>query len=194
MMQTLFITDKVITYDGKQLRSSWSQDECGVDGDCLVAFIGPASVATADLVDLEDQRAGAQIRAESMLHFIGQFYDIDLDQGVLLQRLLMCIIKEAIETAAAAAHMPVRIRRDGDDLYIQHPLEGKMTVSIATRSPVSVMLHAAINIDPGGAPVDAAGLNDIFVDAVPLGYTVLTRFKKELEDIEKAQHKVRAVE
>ncbi len=194
MIETVFITDRAITYDGKQLRSGWINEECGVGGDCLVAFTGPADVATDDLVDLDDRRSGAVILAASMLHFIGEFHGIDLQKGVLMQRLLICVIKESIETAAAAERKQVDIRRDGDDLHSFDLWEGKLTVSIATRSPVSVLIHAAINIDPQGAPVEAAGLNDMGIDAVPLGYTILARFRNELDGIERAQHKVRAVE
>ena len=61
-MQTLF-SELVVTYTGPQLRSGWLAETFGVGDDALVAWLGPCHVATADLVDLEDQRAGAEIHS-----------------------------------------------------------------------------------------------------------------------------------
>jgi hypothetical protein len=193
-METMFVTDKQVTYDGTQLRSRWSYDEYGLDDDNLVAFLGPAHVRNEDLVDLDDRDAGSFIRAKSMLHFIGEFFDMDLMTGVLLQRLLICIIKESIEDSGDAGKNRLRIAREGDDLYLRSLKEGKLTVSIATCSPASVMLHAAVNVDPEGAPVKASGLMELNIDPVHLGEIVLERFKKESADIQKACHKVRPIE
>ena len=193
-METMFVTDKQVTYDGTQLHSRWSYDEYGLDDDNLVAFLGPAHVRNKDLVDLDDRDAGSFIRAKSMLHFIGEFFDMDLMKGVLLQRLLICIIKESIEDSGDAGKNRLRIAREGDDLYLRSAKEGKLTVSIATCSPVSVMLHSAVNVDPEGAPVKASGLIELNIDPVRLGEIVLERFKEESADVQKACHKVRPIE
>ena len=62
-----------------------------------------------------------------------------------------------------------------------------------TASPVSVLLHAGININPDGAPVPAIGLAELGVVAEDWIPEVLARFSEEWESLEWACAKVRPV-
>jgi len=184
-MQTLLHPDP-IAYTGHQLRSHWILDTFGLQGDALVAFTGPCHVALSEMVDLADVAAGEAIEAAQMLHLIAEHFDHDLRRAVLRQRLLICIIAERL---AAGERVP-DLRRDGDDLYAG---ERKLSVSVATLSPVSALIHVGLNIDPAGAPVPAVGLGEWGIDSDWLAREVLEDYAAEMADVESAACKVRGV-
>lgn len=184
-MQALLHSEP-IAYTGHQLRSHWILDTFGLQGDAIVAFRGPCRVALSEMVDLADVAAGEAIEAAEMLHLIAEHFDRDLERAVLRQRLLICTIAE---------HLAMRPRvpglcRDGDDLFADGR---KLTVSIATVSPVSALIHVGINIDPTGAPVPAAGLAEWGVDPDELAREVLEAWAAELRSAHLATCKVRGV-
>lgn len=175
-----------LKYDGTQLRSGWIKAVSGLNPDSVLAFIGAADVPIENMVDLEDVAANAPIFSESMLHFIVEMRDRDLEKMVLRQRLLIAIIKERLEDFE---HFP-RLIRSGDDLY-----DGgkKLTVSIATTSPVSALIHVGINISSKNTPVPTRGIEDYKVEPRSLAEFVLQRFIQELCEIKHATQKVRPV-
>ena len=180
------ILDREIPYTGAELRSHWGLEQTGVYGSLLTAFIGPCEVPTAHLVDMEDRLAHDFIRAERMLHVIGEFFGPNLEAGVLYKRLLIVWA----ETLLRQAGLP-DVRRSGDDLFSG---KRKMSVSIATVSPVSVLIHWGINLKSAGAPVEAVGLQDLGWDkSQVLGFAknLLNYYSQELEEIHVAQCKVR---
>jgi hypothetical protein len=69
----------------------------------------------------------------------------------------------------------------------------KLSVSIVTASSVSVLLHAGVNVDPEGAPVPAAGLQELGVAPEAFVTAVLERFTAEIEGIHWACAKVRSL-
>lgn len=183
------ILEESLTYSGKELRPHWGLERTGVYGSLITAFLGPCDVPTAHLVDMEDRLAHDHIRAETMLHFVGEFFGTTLEAGVLYQRLFM----NRAERLLREAGMP-GILREGDDLRAKDG--GKLSVSIATVSPVSVLIHWGINVDPSGAPVKAAGLNQLGWPkerVLDFAKELLAHYIQELEEIRIAQCKVRPV-
>ena len=87
-MKTQWI-EKIIDYDGSQLRSGWIEKQTGLAGEAIVTFIGKCDVKPEYMVDLEDLSAGLAISSPKMLHFIGEFTDRDLEKAILKQRLLI---------------------------------------------------------------------------------------------------------
>lgn len=186
-------SDKERPYTGVELRPHFLLTELGLQGSAIGAFIGGCRVATEHLVDWEDRLAQDHIEAARMVHFIGEFFGVpSLREGVLLQRLIMSILGDEVRGA-----LPVgcAIRREGDDLYVATPSGGerKLSVSIVTASPVSLLLHIGINIDPAGAPVPAIGLQELGVDPAAWTGSVLDRISNELQGVEWACAKVRPV-
>lgn len=201
-MKSLFVSNNKITYDGSQLCSHWALKHFNLQGDSIVAFIGPCDVKTEKLVDLIDQKRGEPIYSPEMLHFIAEFFDLDLEKTVLRQRLLISVIKEAIDrlldTKTAnkpACRLAGRLERVGDDLFVKEADgQKKLSVSIATLSPVSGLIHTGLNIKTEGVPVAAAGLAaSLNIDSKKLALTVLTNFSTEMEQIQEATTKVRGV-
>lgn len=174
-----------IRYDGSQLRSHWIYSTFGVQGDAIAHFTGPADVDTSHLVDISDQRDEAVIRARDMLHFIVEHFDPDILRAVLRQRMLCAIAAEVIGEACQR-----RVCRRGDDLYVE---ERKLSVSIATVSPVSALVHLGINIDPVGSPVPAVGLGELGVEVGEVAGTVAQRYAEEMRQVGLACTKVRWV-
>ncbi len=174
-------------YTGHQLRSHWIYETFGVQGDAIVAFRGPCRVELSEMVDRADVLAGEDIRAAEMLHLIAEHFDRDLTRAVLRQRLLMCMIAEKLQ---GAPEMPIP-RREGDDLFVG---DRKLTVSIATVSPVSTLIHVGINVDASGAPVEAVGLEEWNIDVDTLAEELLDAYTAEVADIYLATCKVRGVQ
>ena len=71
----------------------------------------------------------------------------------------------------------------------------KLTVSIATKSINSILIHTGINIDSTNAPVKASGLTSELgiTDIKELAQEILTNFSEEINDIIMASTKVRGV-
>jgi hypothetical protein len=172
-------------YDGSQLRAHWILREAGLCGDALVAFRAPCRVTRAEMADLADLD-GPGIAGDDMVHFVWEAFDeAPLSAAVVRQRLFACICREALEALGAAQP----IRRDGDDLYVA---DRKLSISIATRSPVSTLIHFAVNVTTAGTPVPTASLADLGVDPRAFADEVLARAAVEHEGILAARAKVRA--
>jgi hypothetical protein len=183
------LADRTVDYDGSQLRSGWLTAELGLEvgGEGAIgAFLGACDVKPEFVVDLEEVASGEPIRAARMLHFVAEFPEADLEKTVLRQRLLAALARDAL-----AGRAPGReFQRRGDDIYE----EGcKVTVSIATLSPRSSLIHFAVNIDASGAPVPARGLDDYAVDPGEFGRALLERFSEEMAGARAATGKVRRV-
>jgi uncharacterized protein len=191
MLQVYHVNEE-LTYDGSQLVPHWIFRNFLIQGNTLVSFLGPCWVDTDSMVDLADVMTGETIYSPWMLHFIGEFFDNDLDLMVLRQRLFIITIKEELEDR----NIPGRIIRNGDDLYYisEEGEKGKLTVSIATRSLTSTLMHTGINIETTGTPVPAAGLNELGVEPVSFGKKVASRFVDELNGIFNARCKVKGVQ
>lgn len=180
-LSILFSTQEK-TYTGKELSPHFLLTQLGLKGSALGAFIGPCQVETEHLVDWEDRLAKDRIVAERMLHFIGEFFGMGLREGVFLQRLLMSLMLEELSSKG--------LHRQGDDLFL---VDRKLSVSIVTASPVSILLHVGINVNPQGAPVPAVGLNELGVIPQEWAQRVLNRFASEWEGVHWACTKVRPV-
>lgn len=191
-MQTKYVDEKPIKYDGTQLAPHWIYRSFGIMGDAAVAFRGECEVKLTEMVDLEDVRANAPIYSREMLHFIVEFFDNDLEKAVYRQRLLITTIKESLERRDLSP------KRSGDDLFLKHSdgTNGKLSVSIATASPVSTLIHTGLNIISEGTPVPTVGLQDLGIqgsEVQALAVEVLGRYAEEVADIWLARCKVRPV-
>ena len=184
-MKTQLI-DKEIKYEGWQLAPHWIYKNFKMQGDAIVAFIGECEVKLTEMVDIEDVINNEPIYSKLMLSFISEQFNIGLVEGVFRQRLLICIIKEALEKRG------FKIFRSGDDLFFDGK---KLTVSIATKSVNSILIHTGINIDSTGAPVKASGLTSELkiTDIRELAQEILKNYSEEIDDIVLASTKVRGV-
>lgn len=186
-MQTLFI-DKKIKYTGEQLAPHYIYKNYNLKGNAIIAFIGECEVNLNHMVDIEDVINNEPIYSKKMLNIIEENFNSSLVEMVYKQRLLVTITKELIEKK----NDKIKIERNGDDLYIDNK---KLSVSIATKSITSTLIHFGLNIDASGAPVNAAelikdaGIKDIKEFAIEL----INKYKEETENINLAACKVRGV-
>ena len=180
------LIEKEIKYIGSQLAPHWIYKNFKLQGDAIVAFIGECEVALTEMVDIEDVINNEPIYSKSMLSFITEQFNVNLVEGVFRQRLLICIIKELLEERG------IFVVRNGDDLMIDGR---KLSVSIATKSTTSILIHTGLNILSEGAPVKASGLTSELgtVDIKEFALEVMKRYAEELEDINLASTKVRGV-
>ena len=184
-MKTKFI-DEEIKYVGSQLAPHWIYNNFKIQGDAIVAFVGECEVKLDEMVDIEDVINNEPIYSKYMLSFISEQFGVGLVEGVFRQRLLISIIKELLEERG------IFVIRNGDDLIIDNR---KLSVSIATKSSTSILIHTGLNILSEGAPVKASGLtSELGITAIKeFALEVMQRYSDEIKDIVLATTKVRGV-
>jgi uncharacterized protein len=177
-------TDKIIDYDGSQLRSHWIMEEFGILGDACVSFIGGCDVKPEFMKDMEDLLNNNAIRSRRMLNFIIEIFKNDIFSSVLLQHLFVSIIQEEICKKIGKK----MIERKGDDLFYEGR---KLSVSIATVSPISSLIHLGLNITSEDTPVLTSNLSELSIDPVELSEAILGAFFEEYKIIKNSMFKVR---
>ena len=175
-----------MVYDGSQLVSHWILRETGLKGNALVSFIGPCEVKLDAMVDLEDVLAKKPIFSHQMVHFIEECFDENLERMILRQRLFVSLM----ETELRSQLPELELVRKGDDLYSEH---FKLTVSIATVSLVSTLMHTAINVESHDTPVPTKGLKELNVNPFAFARSVMNRYREEMDGVVWARSKVRGV-
>jgi hypothetical protein len=176
-----------LDYHGDELHSLFAYGITKKQGDSIISFIGKCNVKE-HLVDVEDILNKDYIYSEKMLHFIIEHFPADLELMVTRQRLLMCIIQGLLADEG--------IRRDGDDLISKDG--GKLSVSIATVSHVSSLMHVGLNVvKETKAPVKTCSLEELGMKYDEQIESFATNIKdsyiEEIESIKKACYKVRGV-
>jgi uncharacterized protein len=184
-MNTKFIENE-IKYTGNELAPHWIYKKFHLQGDSIVGFIGECEVNLSEMVDIEDVINDEPIYSKSMLSFIIEHFNINLPEGVCRQRLFTTTIKEVLED------MGFLIKRNGDDLFFE---DKKLSVSIATKSATSVLIHTGLNITSEGTPIKTSGLtSDMEIKNVKeFANKIMERYNFEINDIMMATVKVRGV-
>jgi len=182
----LLILGERVDYDGSAIGSHWAYRKFGVLGDSLVVFRGKCDVKIEEMVDIEDLRAGREIKSDDMVHYIVEVFDlVNALFASTLQKLFIAKLCEVL------GEYGVRTTRRGDDIYVNGR---KLSVSIATVSPVSVKIHIGINVEAKGVPegVSAIGLREIGIEDVK-GFMEKTgrALVEEFEKVRKDSLKVR---
>lgn len=179
------LLDEPLAYTGSELHSHWIYGRLGLQGDAAVAFAGPCEVQLGEMVDLADVQANAPIYSPEMLSVIIEHFQADLRSMILRQRLLTAQAKDLLQQ-----HGVTQVRRSGDDLYDG---DRKLSVSIATVSPVSGLIHFGLNIRSEGTPVPTRGLADYGIEWRSFAAELLKNYAEEEAGIGVALVKVRWV-
>ena len=181
-----FLGEK-IDYDGTQLSPHWIYKNFGLQGDAMIAFCGAADVKLTEMVDIEDVLNDEPIYSENMLHFIEEKFNVPLIGGILRQRMLVVTAKEAIEEMTGKS-----LIRHGDDLYFD---DKKLSVSIATCSLNSTLIHFAMNVTSDNTPIPTSGLiSELGLHNIKeLAERILMMYTEEMKHIYLASCKVRGV-
>jgi hypothetical protein len=181
-LQTKVFTEYKIPYTGKELSPHWNYKNFNILGDSIVSFVGPADVPLSNMIDLVDVKNHAPIGSSEMLHFMGEWFIDSLDTGILLQHLF---VFQAYETLLEKG-IPGLSRRGNDLFYHQR----KLSVSIATKTPVSVLMHFGINIHTEGTPVPTAGLAELHIEPFVFACEVLEKMERDSDVWKTARLKV----
>jgi hypothetical protein len=175
--------DEKIDYDGSQLAPHWIYKKTGIMGDAAVSFIGSCNVSDEQMADLEDLLQKKTIKADKMLHFIVEIFGRDCFFAASIQGGFISEIQNVL------LERKVPVTKNGDDLFVG---KGKLSISIASVSTVSALIHIGMNISNSGTPVQTSALEDFDIDAKVFSSTVLKRFDLEFSRIILAASKVRA--
>ncbi len=184
--------DEEFAYTGEELANHWIYRNFGILGDAVVGFVGPCDIDTMRMVDLEDVLNDDQIFSTRMLHFIIEIFDMELREGVILQRLYSAIIQGRLMDMLGK-NSGIGLKRVGDDLFVNDTK--KLSVSICTVSPTSILMHVGLNVQSEGTPVEAAGLSsELGIQQIkPLAISCMKTLAEEWEDIKLCCCKVKAV-
>ncbi len=193
-MKGKYLKGKNIEYDGSQLAPLWAYANFDVLGDSVISFRGPCNVADEFMVDMEDKRKHATIASADMLHFLIELFGVGIGEIVLAQRLLVGVVMEALQDVVDE---DAEIEREFDNIFATAPgakERGKLSVSVATVSPVSGLIHLGLNITTEGTPVVTAGLEELGVDDVDrFAVDVARLFIEEIKNVKTDSSKVRPV-
>lgn len=173
-------------YTGSELTPQRNYLRFGLLGDSCIAFIGPCEVSFDHMLDGEDLRARSEIRGSLMLHFICEIFDRDLAFAVALQRLWMRILKDELNAETPALRKKP-LCQDGDDIYWG---DRKLSISIASSSPVSELIHLAVNVSNKGTPVKTCALEDFGTDPKTFAKRILNLWSHEYLNVVEATRKV----
>jgi hypothetical protein len=192
-MISVFLPKK-IKYNGSQITSLWAYKNLGVLGDSIVSFIGPCNIPLKNILDVEDIRAKNKIFSSLMLHFIIEHFDCDLEKTILRQRLLTTIVRDVL-TSSEFGVRTSEFKRIGNNLYCiknnATTARAKLSISIATVSPVSSKIHFGINIETKRTPVKTAGLSEYKINPKEFALKVMQKYNEEMDSIKHARCKVR---
>jgi hypothetical protein len=184
-------------YDGSQMESLWAYKTYGLLGDSIIAFQGQCDVPLDHMIDQEDANVNAVIKSPLMLHFIIEHFGSTLEATVLRQRLLAAQIRTMVHKRME--FLPdYEVTRSGDDIYIWTPeAKRKLSISIATVSPVSTKIHFAMNIVNADkeAGLPTAALLDYIPDfkttgVEPFARTIMDWYADEMCTVHEATCKV----
>ena len=120
-----------------------------------------------------------------MLHFLIEHFQTNLPEMIARQRLFTSQLRSIFHE-----YKQSQIIRSGDDLM---DAEAKISVSIATVSPVSSLIHFGINISSKNTPVLTRGLNDYQIDWKEFAQKSIETYTHEDQSMKHALTKVRWV-
>ncbi|WP_461866645.1 DUF366 family protein [Thermococcus sp.] len=180
-MELLVVKDKRIDYEGSAIRSHWAYRNFGILGNSIVVFRGKCDVKVEEMIDIEDLRASKEIKSDDMIHYIIEVFDlVNTLFASTLQKLFIARLCELL------TEYGVKTEREGDDIYVNGE---KLSISIATVSPVSIKIHIGINVEAKGIPedVNAIGLKELGITDVEgfmerSGKTLIEEFNKIKKD------------
>lgn len=189
-MKSKLITKK-IKYDGSQLKPLYAYENYGLLGNSIVAWQGACDVTLDHMVDLEDKIVNAKICGDEMLHFIIEIFNDSLLSAVAIQRLFASIVQTEIYKLNKNLN-PKNFIRKGDDLYfVKNNKKFKLSISIASKSSVSIQIHFALNVANDGTPVPTSSLSQFKIKPAALSKSILASFVYEFDTILEATQKVR---
>jgi hypothetical protein len=185
-MKSLFIPEEIF-FTGEQLSSFWAYKNYDIQGDNIVAFIGPCEIEEKYIVGIDHYKKKTKIKSERMLHFLVEHFDMDLEKAILKQKLLVDILKDKLEHRLKGDVL----QRWGDDLFDS---DYKLTVSATLRTSVSTKIHLGVNISSQNTPVKTKGLEDYDIDPLEIAQAVMNQYRLDMRLISEKLGKTRSIE
>lgn len=188
-MKSLWI-EQNIKYDGTQLKSLFAYLGQGILGDSVVSWQGSCQIEPEHMIDGEDLLAKAEICGDQMVHFIVEKFDCTLFAAVALQRVMASLALDSLRELSKKTELTSGLYRDGDDIFVGSK---KFSISIATQSPVSSLIHFAVNVVNEGTPVETISLSDFEIEPKVYAEKVMAKLTQEVRGVIEATQKVRWV-
>lgn len=188
-MKYLWLDDEQL-YDGRQLSSLYAYLNYNLLGDSILSWAGPCDVKLEHMVDGEDLNAKAKICSDQMIHFVIEYFESDLFFGVAIQRIFAAIVIDVLKELSNNTDLTQALFRQGDDVFVD---DQKFSISVATKSPTSILVHFAVNVVNAGTPVKTISLSDFAVDPKEFSMNSAQLLINEIKSIKQATQKVKWV-
>jgi hypothetical protein len=160
-----FFVDGQLQYTGSQLRPNWPKERFGIDGDCIVSFLGPTALIEPG--KSENDVSENQILIEKMmLHFIVEHFAVTAREIILLHQLFLSL---AVELLGAQVYRRINnLYSDARQLSI---------CKIRAGNPSS-LFHLGLHLDQEQS-THSIGLNQLRVPPQALSLKLMNSYSQE---------------
>jgi len=160
-----------LEFDGHQLDSGWARESFALDGESIVAFVGPFDPESG----IVTFPSACQIfRKRRMLHLVVEHLHDDLEKLRLQQRLLLCVLKDKLDHRLKGD----LVQRWDEELFHEST---QITVSTSMLTTSSAVIYTGVNIQGGDSESKLWGLEDGGIDALELAQVVVDQYVFEIE-------------
>ena len=184
---------KKLTYDGTQLHPTFAYKLANGCANAVI-FRGPMKVKITEMIDAEDVIKNDPIWSDDAINIVAELPFTNVVGAVALQRMMIRVIHDNLNGG-------IHLRVDGDDLISGNYGSSdyrKYSVSIATQTAHSSLIHIGLNISAGKkAPSFAGDIPNIaslpFVtdtDVMNFMCMIADELRKEINSIYSATLKV----
>lgn len=197
---SVYVHNKVLKYNGTQLTSMFPY-KLSKGTSNIVAFRGPMDVRIGEMIDSEDVVKNDPIWSDDAINFILELPFTNIVGAVAIQRTIIHLFAAYFNDLKQNKDVPLYV--DGDDILSGYDTSyKKYSVSIATQTAHSSLIHIGLNLHAGKkAPKFAGNLADFFLNTPESSSSKLTKeedlmrilshiIKEELNSIYSATLKV----
>jgi hypothetical protein len=168
-----YLASEHIEFSGHQLRGNWARENFSLEGESMVAFLGPFNPRSQMEVF---PPSCERFRKRRMLHLVVEHLHTDWEKLHLQQRLLVYVLKEKLNHRLKGDV----IQRWGSNLFCE---SAQITVAASMLTATSAVIYIGVNIEGGEPECKLWGLEEGGIDPLELAQVVMDQYVFEVEDI-----------
>ncbi len=167
-----YLSMEELEFNGLQLRAHWAQESFGLQGESIIAFVGPFGPRIQNVVF---PSACQPFHGKKMLHFVVEHFHADAEKVSLQQLLLIHVLKDKLNHRLKGD----LIQRWGQNLFLE---SAQLTVAMVLLSDSSATIYTGINIQRGDPASKIWGLEQGHLDPMELAQVVMDQYIFEVEE------------
>jgi hypothetical protein len=167
-----YLACEQMEFSGHQLQGHWAQENFSLEGESIVAFLGPFNPRSQMVVFPQSCEL---FRKRKMLHLVVEHLHTDLEKLSLQQRLLVYVLKEKLNHRLKGD----LIQRWGSNLFYG---SAQITAAASELTASSAVIYLGVNIEGGEPKSKLWGLEEGGIDPLELAQVVMDQYVFEVED------------